>query len=189
MKKGRDSAGRASLEGCPETNLIFYRLGKLLLIIGLIALPMYRFGFSEALEPYNYCVFKKTVGLYCPGCGGTRALKALLSGHPLLSLYAHPAVLYFAVFYVVFMLRMFFFLHFGGSCLKGEDPDGDGWDKRPEVLPESERPAGKGILRYISRPVSEKRVVWGILFGIILIFAQWIFKNALLIFLHYTWIL
>ena len=33
-------------------------------------------------------------GLYCPGCGGTRSLHALLEGHPLRSLLYHPIVLY-----------------------------------------------------------------------------------------------
>jgi hypothetical protein len=35
--------------------------------------------------------------IYCPGCGGTRALFSLLSGHPLQSLYYNPAVLLGAV--------------------------------------------------------------------------------------------
>ena len=144
-----------------DTVLLFYRLGKFALIVGLIALTLYYSGVLKALEPYNYCVFKRTVGLYCPGCGGTRAVKALLSGHPLLSLYAHPAVLYYAVLYVVFMIRMFCSLHFSGVT---------------------------GFPGFLSRPVSEKRIVNLIIAGIILIFAQWIVKNAVLVFLHYKWI-
>ena len=35
-------------------------------------------------------------GLYCPGCGGTRAVRALLSGHPVLSFLYHPVVPYMA---------------------------------------------------------------------------------------------
>ena len=89
-----------------------YKLGRIVLIIGLIALPLYYLGAFKALEPYNYCIFKRIVGLYCPGCGGTRALKALLSGDIAASLFYHPAVLYYAVFYIVFMLRMFMMLRF-----------------------------------------------------------------------------
>lgn len=40
------------------------------------------------------CLFHEITGLYCPGCGGTRALKALLKGEFLLSFLYHPFVLY-----------------------------------------------------------------------------------------------
>jgi len=47
------------------------------------------------------CLFQRMTGLYCPGCGGTRAVRALLSGHPVLSFLYHPVaaaswILYFA---------------------------------------------------------------------------------------------
>ncbi|MCI9570502.1 MAG: DUF2752 domain-containing protein [Lachnospiraceae bacterium] len=40
------------------------------------------------------CLFHEITGLYCPGCGGTRAFKALLRGELLLSVLYHPFVLY-----------------------------------------------------------------------------------------------
>ncbi|MFR1833570.1 MAG: DUF2752 domain-containing protein [Lachnospiraceae bacterium] len=43
------------------------------------------------------CLFRLFTGLYCPGCGGTRAVQALLSGQIGKSLYYHPFVLYAAV--------------------------------------------------------------------------------------------
>ena len=92
--------------------ITLYKLGKIVFIIGLIALPLYYLGVFKALEPYNYCVFKRVTGIYCPGCGGTRALKALLSGDIAASIFYHPAVLYFTVFYIVFMLRMLLMLRF-----------------------------------------------------------------------------
>lgn len=45
----------------------------------------------------NPCLFQLITGLYCPGCGGTRAVKALLRGEFLTSLHYHPLVLYMAV--------------------------------------------------------------------------------------------
>lgn len=43
------------------------------------------------------CLFHELTGLYCPGCGGTRALKALLMGRPLLSILYHPLIFYCAL--------------------------------------------------------------------------------------------
>jgi len=40
------------------------------------------------------CMFRMLTGLYCPGCGGTRAVKALLTGHFWRSFLYHPVVIY-----------------------------------------------------------------------------------------------
>lgn len=40
------------------------------------------------------CQFLKQTGLYCPWCGGTRAVKALLKGSFIESIYYHPIVIY-----------------------------------------------------------------------------------------------
>ncbi len=40
------------------------------------------------------CIFNQLTDLYCPGCGGTRAVFFLLTGHPLLSLRCHPLVIF-----------------------------------------------------------------------------------------------
>lgn len=42
------------------------------------------------------CIFHLITGLYCPGCGGTRAVKYLLTGQIGKSLQYHPLVLYTA---------------------------------------------------------------------------------------------
>lgn len=43
------------------------------------------------------CLFHLATGLYCPGCGGTRAVRALLHGELALSFQYHPLVPYAAL--------------------------------------------------------------------------------------------
>lgn len=43
------------------------------------------------------CLFHVLTGLYCPGCGGTRAVKYLLQGQIGTSFQYHPLVLYAAI--------------------------------------------------------------------------------------------
>ena len=50
------------------------------------------------------CIFHMKTGLYCPGCGGTRAVRSLLHGHLIRSLWYHPFVFYGAVLYAVYMI-------------------------------------------------------------------------------------
>lgn len=50
------------------------------------------------------CIFHELTGFYCPGCGGTRAFLALITGHPIISFLYNPAVIYAAgvlIFYAV----------------------------------------------------------------------------------------
>ena len=48
------------------------------------------------------CLFQELTGLYCPGCGGTRAVKALLKGEILTSIIYHPIILYTILVAVLF---------------------------------------------------------------------------------------
>lgn len=84
----------------PEQKSIFYTslilaaaLGGLLLLIKWTGIPV---------PP---CYFHLLTGLYCPGCGGTRAWISLLQGHFLQSLAYHPVVLYGTALYLTYVLR------------------------------------------------------------------------------------
>ncbi len=92
MKKNRDVK--------LEKNI--YVAGWILFLVGIILLTIKRiFPADFALPP---CVFHKWTGYYCPGCGGTRAVKALLRGDVIGSFFYHPVVLYGAVLYGWYML-------------------------------------------------------------------------------------
>ncbi len=49
------------------------------------------------------CMFNVMTGYYCPGCGGTRAFKAVLSGNIIKSFVYNPTVVYGIGVYVWFM--------------------------------------------------------------------------------------
>lgn len=55
--------------------------------------------------PIPPCLFHRLTGLYCPGCGGTRAFIALLHGRFLQSLLYHPVVVYGMVLYFIYAAR------------------------------------------------------------------------------------
>lgn len=84
----------------PEQKKIF--LASLALAAAFGGLLIFLAVTHTALPP---CFFFKLTGLYCPGCGGTRACIALLHGRFLRSLVYHPVVLYAAAVYTVYALR------------------------------------------------------------------------------------
>ena len=84
-------------------------LEEQLYIIGLIALPIavaLGIVFFVFLSPkiQTGCIFRAFTGLYCPGCGGTRAVEELFHGHFLKALWYHPFVVYCTGLYAAYML-------------------------------------------------------------------------------------
>lgn len=59
------------------------------------------------------CLFHSLTGLYCPGCGGTRAVRSLLKGDLRMSFQYHPLVLYTVIVVILEIL-----LKGGGSRKK-----------------------------------------------------------------------
>ncbi|MCM1569521.1 MAG: DUF2752 domain-containing protein [Roseburia sp.] len=80
-----------------------YHIGLISLVAGIVSIYLYFKVFLVYLPTFP-CAFYSLFGLYCPGCGGTRAVLALLQGHFLQSLWYHPLVLYVFVMYGGFML-------------------------------------------------------------------------------------
>lgn len=82
----------------------FYIIGWCL--IG-IALAYYLFCWITQFQISRYlmpCIMHTLTGLYCPGCGGTRAVAFLLHGDFLLSLLYHPIVPFAAILCGWFMI-------------------------------------------------------------------------------------
>lgn len=80
-----------------------YLIGLVFLVVGGATVFIYLKIYLPNASPVP-CVLHRFTGLYCPGCGGTRAVNALLEGHLLQSLWYHPLVLYTVVIFGGFML-------------------------------------------------------------------------------------
>lgn len=79
----------------------FYLIGIVFAAVFCIAMLYLRHSpCSFHLPP---CLFHLITGYYCPGCGGTRALRALFDGHLIQSAWYHPFVPYAAAVYLCFM--------------------------------------------------------------------------------------
>jgi len=80
-----------------------YYAGLIVFVLSILALWIY-----YRLLPLQLfadgCVWQRVLGIYCPGCGGTRAVNALLHGNILLSLWYHPLVPYTAILFGAFMV-------------------------------------------------------------------------------------
>ena len=80
-----------------------YKIGLFLVPVGILGFLLY----DKIILHYFAgipCVLYYFLGIYCPGCGGTRAVEALLDGEILQSLWYHPLVLYSVILFVGFML-------------------------------------------------------------------------------------
>lgn len=77
-----------------ETELFY--IGLIFLAAGSVLWGVYDIALSRFM-PDIPCFFLSALNMYCPGCGGTRALRALLQGNFILSIWYHPLILYTAV--------------------------------------------------------------------------------------------
>ena len=80
-----------------------YIVGWIFLLVGIVGILIYLHVIVPRLDGYT-CVIYRLFGIYCPGCGGTRAVSALLHGHLLAATWYHPLVTYTVVVFGGFML-------------------------------------------------------------------------------------
>jgi hypothetical protein len=87
-----------------ELDIYFYIAGWILaaaLAVCAVLTNVWHISLFRAAAP---CLFHAATGYYCPGCGGTRAIYALFTGHPLRSFIYHPIVLYVVLIGGYFMI-------------------------------------------------------------------------------------
>lgn len=54
--------------------------------------------------PFLECQLREEIGLYCPGCGGTRAVLSLLQGNIIESIKYNPIVVYAIVVTIIYFV-------------------------------------------------------------------------------------
>ena len=87
-----------------KIDFCFYIAGWVCMALAALFGIAVKCGLFQFIGPIPPCTLHSLTGYYCPGCGGTRAIMALLHGHPLRSLYYHPIVIYTTVIGGWFML-------------------------------------------------------------------------------------
>lgn len=90
-----------------ETEIIdrvFFIAGMLGVLVVALCVIWWKVTGKSPIPPVPPCMIHAVTGIYCPGCGGTRAAYVLLCGKPLLSLYYHPIVLYTVVVGAAFLV-------------------------------------------------------------------------------------
>lgn len=95
------------------TDSTLYLIGKVALAAALAAALLYFCTEISVIRFHYMCTFETLTGLPCPGCGGTRALRALAEGRFLRFLYLYPPLIYIFAVYGVFMVKCFIGKHFG----------------------------------------------------------------------------
>lgn len=107
---------------------VMYMLGKIMLGVLIVFWVIYLISGFSIIRFSFYCNFERFTGYPCPGCGGTRAARALVDGDLIKSLYYYPALIYGVLAYTYFMFRSFIwknvvFLKYNALSLKKSDDE------------------------------------------------------------------
>ena len=88
----------------PLTHVLFV-IGIIAGTAGLVAVIVFIIYGDRIIAGDSGCLFNQITGLYCPGCGGTRAFYHAVHLHFIKSFLCHPIVMYSLAAYFVFMIN------------------------------------------------------------------------------------
>ena len=85
---------------------VLYKLGLAIIVPAVLVFFFLKtdMAYNLLLKSGHYCSFKKMTGLYCPGCGGSRAVIALARLNFIDSFRKNAVILVSIVLYLVFMI-------------------------------------------------------------------------------------
>lgn len=135
-------------------NKVFYRIGIIFFIAASTIAILQNTGMIDLTAFLYPCLFHQLSGLYCPGCGGTRAVKALLEGELISCFLYYPFVFYCFILYLLFM---------GSHTLERIQWK---WQKHAKKSPHK-NPFVRGL---------DFNVIY-VYLGILIILIQWMIKN------------
>lgn len=86
-----------------STEKLLFIVGIFIFVwIGIIAVGSLAINHFTDI-PTRGCIINRLTGLYCPGCGGTRAVISIFEGNLAKSLYYNAFAAYTAILYILFM--------------------------------------------------------------------------------------
>lgn len=83
--------------GITVEDQVFFVAGWICVAVAVAGMILWKVKGDAFSVSLPQCMIHAVTGLYCPGCGGTRALVAFFHGQFLKSFFYHPIVVYTAV--------------------------------------------------------------------------------------------
>ncbi|MCR5849066.1 MAG: DUF2752 domain-containing protein [Lachnospiraceae bacterium] len=121
MSKLNDYCKKKNLKEMDHEHLLIYRICLCMLPFMILAVIVFFIWGDKVTNLGDGCVFKKMTGLYCIGCGGTRAFNHLVHLRLFKSICFHPFVPYAFFAYILFTVNSFLFRH-NKICFKKLNP-------------------------------------------------------------------
>lgn len=121
MGKLKDYCTKKNLREMDSEYLLLYRICLVLLPFMIVVTILFIFYGNKVTNTGAQCQFQKLTGLYCIGCGGTRAFNYLVHLHLIKSFIFNPFVPYSYFAYFLYIINSFLFRH-NKKCIEKLSP-------------------------------------------------------------------